>query len=453
MKLINHDNAQKVSVYRSLGAWEYLSWLYDQVSPTHFSLVAQVTGELKAGRLEQTLHHLQQRHPLLRVRIAVDETDKAWFVEDTAAIPLRFVQRQGSQHWEREVEQELALRFVGTQAPLIRVCVVHSQNISELIVTCYHTIADGLSALYLTRDILSALTDKNAIPRLEPLPLLPHLQDLVTRDVHTHSLPVPSISDNVNLLNIENTQSQKHLQQPIFKDIDYQATLSVASHTHLCSASLSSAATQLLISHCKQQQTSVHSAICAAFLMAIYRKNCSEQSLTLKCLSPINIRSYLTPVPEEDVGVYISAAFTVNTLNCDLTLWDIARSLKEQLNQATTPEKVLDMISPSQTKIGQDSNFQENQENMTEQLSYELSVSNLGVLNIPQKFAELELQAIYGPIGLTGVKKALVVGVSTLGNQLFLVIACSELAFSSLEIEKLKKEAIKLLNLAPKIAN
>jgi hypothetical protein len=51
------------------------------------------------------------------------------------------------------------------------------------------------------------------------------------------------------------------------------------------------------------------------------------------------------------------------------------------------------------------------------------------------------------------VKKALAVGVSTLGNQLFLVIACSELAFSSLELEELKKEAIKLLNLAPIAGN
>ena len=36
------NNAQNNSVYRSLGVWEYLLWLYDQVSTTHFSLVAQI---------------------------------------------------------------------------------------------------------------------------------------------------------------------------------------------------------------------------------------------------------------------------------------------------------------------------------------------------------------------------------------------------------------------------
>jgi NRPS condensation-like uncharacterized protein len=439
------NNAQEISVYRSLGAWEYLLWLYDQVSTTHFSLVAQITGQFSLEKLKQTLQHVQQRHPLLRVRIAVDETEKPWLVEDAAQIPLRVVQRQGSQHWEREVERELGIPFIWTQAPLIRSVVVHSPNISELIVTCHHAIADGLSALYLIRDILSALANKNADLQLEPLPLLPPVQNLVSSELHQNSY---STSDNVNLLNEENIQSQKALQQPVFKNFDHHAIRPASSYAHLCSGSFSPETTQLLISYCKQKQISVHSAICAAFLMAIYRQNCSKQALTLKCISPINIRSCLTPVPEEDFGCYASVILTSHTLTPDLTLWDIAYSLKEQLNQAMKPETILAIIAQSQTEISRNSNSQEYGQNMAEPVSYELAVSNLGRLNIPQKFAELELRAIYGPVGQNGAKSAPILGVATLGNQLFFTLACSELTLSSAELEELKKEAIKLLNLA-----
>lgn len=443
---MNHP--QEISVYRSLGAWEYSTWLYDQFHPAHFSLVAQVTGEFSLEKLKQTLYHLQQRHPLLRVRIAVDETEKPWLVEDAAQIPLRVVPRQGSQHWEREVERELGIPFIWTQAPLIRSVVVHSPHISELIVTCHHAIADGLSALYLIRDILSALANKNADPQLKPLPLLPPLQNLVSRELHHNSPSLDQSSDNVNLLNEENIQSQKALQKPTFKNFDHHAIRPTSSYAHLCSGSFSPETTQLLISSCKQKQTSVHTAICAAFLMAIYRQNCSEQALTLKCVSPINIRSYLTPVPEEDFGFYASVTLTLHTLTPDLTLWDIAHSLKEQLHQATTPETILAIIAQSPAEITPNSNPQEDEQNITEPFGYELAVSNLGRLNIPQKFAELELQAIYGPVGQNGAKSAPIVGVATLGNQLFFTLACSKLTLSSTELEDLKKEAIKLLNLA-----
>ena len=36
---------------------------------------------------------------------------------------------------------------------------------------------------------------------------------------------------------------------------------------------------------------------------------------------------------------------TLHTLTPDLTLWDIAYSLKEQLNQAMKPETILEIIA------------------------------------------------------------------------------------------------------------
>lgn len=440
------NNMKNLAVYRALGVWEYLLWLFDQVSSTHFSLVAQVKGKVSIKALEQTLHQVQQRHPLLRVRIVVDENNKPWFVEDSAQIPLRVVQRQGDQNWEREVERELGIPFIWTQAPLIRLVIVHSHTISELIVTCYHSIADGLSALYLIRDIFSALVDQDAVPQLEALPLLPPVESLVSSTRHYTALSQVSTLNGTNKLGEEDDLRGQRIQQSIFENSDCHAIPPTTSPAHLCSGSLSPEATQALIRSCKQKQTSVHSAICAAFLMAIHHERNSKKVLTLKCLSPINVRPYLMPVPKEDFGYYASATFSLSTLTSEMDLWDIAYALRDQLNQARAPEIISTTIAQNPTEIYENYNLS-NSRNMVEKLSCELAVSNLGCLNIPQQFGELKLQAIYGPVARADVKNEGVVGVATLGNQLFFTLTGSECALSSVELEALKKAAIDKLGL------
>ncbi|MGH7999254.1 MAG: condensation domain-containing protein, partial [Brasilonema sp.] len=129
-------------MYRRLGVGEHLLWLYDQAALAHFTLTARVVGEFSPDQLQQALAQVQQRHPLLRVRIVLDTSRQPWFIEDTACIPLRVLQRQSEKHWEQIVEQELSCPFDWSQTPLVRVVLLHSSNVSELVVTCHHSIAD-----------------------------------------------------------------------------------------------------------------------------------------------------------------------------------------------------------------------------------------------------------------------------------------------------------------------
>lgn len=59
-------------MYRRLGLGEHLVWLYDQDSPCHFILTAQIMGEFSTNQLQQALPQVQQRHPLLRVYSELD---------------------------------------------------------------------------------------------------------------------------------------------------------------------------------------------------------------------------------------------------------------------------------------------------------------------------------------------------------------------------------------------
>ena len=333
------ERLQEFPTCRPLGSWEQQVWLCDQVSPTHFALTAQIKGEFSVEQLKQALAQLQQRHPLLRVRIALDETQQPWFVENTAKIPLRVLLRQGEQHWEREVERELSEPFVWSQAPLVRVVLLHSTDISELIVTCHHSIADGMSSWFLIRDIFQILATDDTF--FQPLSAIPTAESLIPRKVDQTHLPLQPRSDNPSSLNQGSLGKPLVSRQPKFLSSTGGGTpLSHIRH-RVRSAFISPETTRLLASCCHQEQTSVHGAICAAFLLAIARQNPSEQVTNLNCFSAINIRQYLVPAVGEDVGYYVNGKQTRHSLSPNATLWEVAHSVKHHWSQVKEIRKKL----------------------------------------------------------------------------------------------------------------
>lgn len=425
------NSTQAVTAYRPLGAGEQIFWLHDQAHPVHFVLTAQIRGSFSVEQLTQALTLVQQRHPLLRVRIALDQAEQPWFVEDSACIPLRVMHRQFEQHWQQEVEQEIATSFIWSQAPLIRVVLVHASNdaeLSELIVTCHHSIADGISGTYLMRDILQAITTPATFG--ESLPIPPALEDLVLgKAPKTIALPKPIpklLSDSFPVV-------QRAKQN---------------NHSFVSSDSLSLETTLSFISRCRQEQTSVHAAICAAFLLAVRQQNYSEQPQNIICGSPISLRPYVTSVNQEDVSFCITGGRTSHRLSPNNNLWDVARSVKHQLNQSIVPDKLFEQIFQNQewltTHPSPDAVFHA----FEDQLGYDIAVSNLKRLTIPQKFGELELQAVYGPVVTLGIKNDCLVGVATLGERLFFTLVCSELVMSRSQSKTLLEEATHLLKQA-----
>lgn len=113
--------------------------------PIHFTKSAKISGSFSLDQLRKSLAQVQMQHPLLRVGIAVAETGYPKFVEQIAPILLRLVVREDDRSWQREVEVELSRSFSWRTAPLFRVVLLQSERVSELIMTCHHAIANGMS--------------------------------------------------------------------------------------------------------------------------------------------------------------------------------------------------------------------------------------------------------------------------------------------------------------------
>ncbi|OUL27501.1 hypothetical protein BV372_25835 [Nostoc sp. T09] len=419
-------------MHRPLSTGEHSFWLYDQVAPFHFVVTAQITGEFSISQLEQALVALQQRHPLLRVCIVTDASGQPWFKEDVAKIPLRVVQRIREQDWVKEVEKELTQPFDWSQAPLLRVVLVHSPEVSEIIVTTQHSISDGLSSVYLLRDILQAVGTPDS--EMQILPLRPGYEELILeKAAKSPSLPSPENSNNESSPSTVNDSTSPKAE-----------ILPEDQTVRLLTWSLSSEETALLISRCRQEQTSVHAAICAAFLLAVSQN--SGQQYNLKCLSPIDIRRHLAPLIVEDCGYYASVGLTTHDITPDLTLWDIARSLKSQLHEQMALDKIAQKVTASQAFLATNPSPNQVKQAFDDGYSHEVLVSNLGRLNIPQQFGNIQLQAIYGPAIATHLKNERFIGVATVRNQMFFTCTYLYPETSPAEAVQLQQAAMQQIN-------
>jgi hypothetical protein len=413
---------------RLLGAFEHSFWLYDQVYPLHFSLCIKIIGKFSIAQLRQSLAQVQQQHPLLRTAIAIDHKGRPKFVEQSAEIPLRVVTKVYDRQWQRELEIELSQSFDWSVSPLARVVLLHSaanSESSELIVTFHHSIADGLSGAYLLQDIVKGLETEVSITS--------HLSDYPPVEfLLPHQFRVEDLPSDAQLF-------QSELDLP-----PYSATASTRSQPHVRTALLSSSLTKQLGDRCRKENTSVHGAISAAFLLTLARQK--ELAVPqLKCLSPISVRSHLHPAVEQAVGLYITYGLTHHQLAADSSLWEVARSLKSQLSEAMQPHQLFGEFSPRQDVMSSCPDAQMVAQGMQMQYGYDLLVTNLGRLEIEQQFGSLRIEELYGPAVMSGVEDERVVGVATLGDRLSLIAAFPASSTSDTNATRTLEEALVLL--------
>jgi Condensation domain len=393
---------------RQLGANERITWSYQQLRPMQFAIVVSMIGKISLKELERALTKAQKRHPLLNVKIALDKLQSPWFVEDLVQIPIRTIQRENTEHWKREVQEELLAPFDHSKAPLIRVCFIQGNEAFELILICDHTIADGRSVLFLLRDILQYIGAPN-----QPVITLP-LRESYEKLAHkTTYFEVPE-------LEAEAKESK---------------TLPKNSCPRIQVWVISVLQTKAIIDKCKDERTTVHGAICAAFMLA---------TGFIKCLTPVDIRGML-PEIEDDFGYYFTAVTTSHSITPDLSIWDLARSVKSQLNEEIAPSRIfgnhpeLDAFlstSPSHIKVV---------EMLDLVNAHDILISNLGQLDMPEEYGKLKLTSVYGPSLMSHMAQDLIVGVVTFGGKMHFSLTYDEMYFSHLEIERLQQKTVQLL--------
>ena len=289
-------------MHRKLGPFEHLLWLVDQWTPRHFVLVARVEGgSIRAEDMRLALLHVQHRHPILRASILVNGGSPEFHPSD-APIELRIVHRTNDTQWLHEVETQLALPFERNDQPLLRVVLVQGEAISELILVVHHSIGDGVSAMFLLRDLLECM---EGYPLEELLPRNA-LEELIgSGETSVASPPSPPVSQAVKRID----RPQNGLLQ-IFE--------------------IGPSELNRILDRSRKEGTTLQGALLASLLFSMLEED------AVHCLAPINVRRIIPPVAE-DFGLYISSGLATLDRNTAMNFWCLARTAREQVMQAFDP--------------------------------------------------------------------------------------------------------------------
>jgi hypothetical protein len=420
--MIGGISAERAS--RPLGDLEKLFWATSLESNVNWVQSIRVSGKFDSTDLRQALALVQNRHPLLSVCVKLDDQDVPHFLRfANCPIPLRDVERKDDVSWIREAEAEINERIDPSHAPLFRAVLVQGEQTNEILLCGTHCNIDGTSIIVIVRDLMNALAK---LPTPPSLPMQLPFEELFA-----------PLREAVIPAGWDDSFAPSTAEPPGGQKDSSTASIEFAPPFKIAVWQLDRDQTSRLIESCRKRDVTVHAAICAAFLSSFAKLSQNSAKPLVRCASPINLRSACPPV-EDDVGVYISMIVSFHPLGLTNDFWELARSVKEQLNQARQPQNLVaihaalreKMKLPTATEIVAWSR---------QAVSYEFGVTNLGKLPIPLTFGPLKIEQLWPPIAVSNPLSD-TVAVFTFDDQLAVTITsvADRREFGSLAIESLK---------------
>ena len=396
---------------RKLGLVENLFEILHDLGAMIDVNVARIEGALTPDILQQALDWVQKRHPMLQFHI-VSSADGTYFQsQGTPKIPLRVINKQHDNQWIEIAESELHQKFSEGVEPLCRVTFIRSStsnDFSEIIATFHHAITDGMSSMRFIHELLSycqLIADGEQISEVVTMQLLPPLENLL-------DISVPSQNK------VEETQETSASQiEPPKLIIEEEVPLSQRC-TRLVPRILCKEMTSMLINRCKQEETTVHGAVCAAMLFGSAKIAFTDTPVYLSCGSSVNLRKYCKPqVNDEYLGCLVSLVEELHQIGEHTTFWNLARECKSKINYSISRGVHI-------YKINSDNLRHVNKQVILKISEHKMgrtntvNVSNIGKYNLLDKYGGFKLKELYFATGQHIVGACFWLGVVTCHKQL-----------------------------------
>ncbi len=396
-------------------------------------MIFTLRGNLTTIKLQQALKKLQERHPLLSVNVLCkDKSIPCFYTNDHAVIPLNVMPPGDSDFPIHLLEKELSTPFeMSGSLPLVRANLITSPN-PQLLLCMQHTICDGLSNVFLIRDLLSILAQPDL--DLSPLSITEHLTQAIPAKIANK---IPKTARKFHMLyflvkivhKFKRNKSIKNIQtSPQRQDRTYK----------IHSWTLSSTETAKLLERCKREQVSVNSALCTAFLYFNPIIN-----------NPVNLRSRLSEPVGEAFGLFISSVTIKMKYDSYKTFWENARKYNRELKKQLRDQKIfwvykiMSKVIPIE-EIKQFGNIFIDMK--TNQQPF--AITNLGDLDrlgIPLEIGDYHLESVIG--GVSGpFNDAINISIYTLRKELHFFINYYAYMEDQWDFPKISSMAMDILN-------
>jgi NRPS condensation-like uncharacterized protein len=326
-----------------------------------------------------------------------DDMNGASYVSSTKSIVVSEATEDAKETWQSTVETELTTRMP-IDDPLVRVrrLIRKAGATSVVVVTFHHAIADGISAVAFLNDIVNAINGLD----LPPGKVRPCAEDLLLGPRVDQGLVMgETLPRKEDLL--------ERGSQPLWRQFK-------TDKVEVNGIQLDKKHTLALHTRCRRESTTIHAAICAAVTSANAGPTADAP---YRIQSPINTRRLIN-VENSEIGVYFTSAMTWVYPKVDVSFWERARTISNELHywrsidQVVRGAQTLEYLFPTDATPKMASG-------LFGWLSYDVIVSNLGKIE-GQSGPKATLTSVWGPMVLGRIQNERMIGAASLGDSLYL---------------------------------
>jgi len=442
---------------------------HSKVPNSNISMIATILGNVSSDELKKVIKRMQQRHPILNAHLHHEGKELFLIANGNLEIPLEVIKRTSDEQWRDEIIQQHKIPFEMKKGPLIRFILLHSVDISDLIIFCQHTICDGMSLAYIARDIMTYLGDPNKeVELLPPAPLVD--EDNIPSDI-SPSFLMRIFGKTIN--------KKWEKSEVLFNYDDFYALHNVYWNHYTYKAhlyELSKENTKALIMACRKHGVTVNTALMVAFLIAQNKLNPESPKYLQNISSAVNLRGLLKNPVGEQFGFFAGGMQLKFKFSDNKNFWEVVKKLHNEANPAEARKQALvgtlnaftlsstlydaqifsafgHLIPPTSNSYDKIQTFISDNKNIVNKMvKKKLSkgfamaqiMTNLGKTGFPDKYGELILKNLILMPSCSPYTE-LVVGVVTYGGILSITLNHMEESISSEKILKIKDRAHQIL--------
>lgn len=349
--------------------------------------ISRIKGEIRGEILQQALNVLQTIHPLLNSRIVGELYHLQFTTEGTEKIPLRVLSQGGDESWEDVVREELN-QTIDSSKTLLRCRLIHNQaliNTSYLITTVHHGISDGLSCISLQSELLQYYQRIASGKQLDVdyQPALPSLEELLPEWMQGKQGQLQTLWFGLKL------KLQMLFHQP--EALESEKTVSIEERRcGMTQRYLEPKITQKLVKLCREEETTVQGAICAAMLLTVAKKisKGKTRNMNVSCRSYVDLRSRLEPpIAHNNMGILASFLTSFHKIKSHMTFWDLSREVTQNIADSLKRKDILKPLMLSRKIL-------ESYGDNIDASPPTISVTNIGRVNIPAVSGKIALEEI-----------------------------------------------------------
>ncbi len=306
-------------------------------------MLARFKEIIRKQDLQQALALARIKYPLLNARFSQDEDGN---IETQTDYDKDFsiycgIKTQATD-WLSLAWSQQQKPFDMQKGPLIKFILLSDETTSDLVVICHHCICDGLSLVYLIKDLAYFMNNPKTQVQALPLPPRISLANLATDK--------PASFVNFFTALVTNSLNRSwNKNKVVFSQADFEKM----NHDYwqgkdigLLDISLTAQETATLLASCKQKKVTVNSALTTAFTLAQKALFGNKKGYLRKALLAISARELLK-VPQTANFGQLAIGNVVSLPSGKGDFWTLAARFNAKTKaMLAKPKKFLALIAP-----------------------------------------------------------------------------------------------------------